>query len=237
MYIQALSTRNESMFEGHRAKKAAEAYQKALAEWQAQRDGYARLLELAETFNGTSDAEIMLGRDEALSLFYKVTGASLIEERRGRGTYKGASQRVSIPIGIVHGRSVRYRVGQTRGHYEQGAPTPIDTGTVFVTNKRVIFQGVKQTRECLADLVAEVRGDLANIDTQRPTAPAVYPPNETAGSVGLRAPAPTIAGAVRFRVPARAGHPRPAQPAQPTARRNAERRPQSRAWPLRYPRA
>lgn len=137
------------MFEGHRAKKAAETYQKALAEWQAQRDEYAGLLELAEAFHGTRDAEIMLGADEAL--FYKVTGASLIEDRRGRGTYKGASQGVSIPIGSVHGRSVRYRVGQTRGHYVQGAPTPtaIDTGTVFVTNKRVIFQGAKQTRECL----------------------------------------------------------------------------------------
>ncbi len=126
---------------------------------------------------------------------------------------------------------MRYRVGQTRGHYEQGTPTPtaIDTGTVFITNKRVIFQGAKQTRECLfakligfehsdsegsttfsvsnrqkpttihygpglsanfdfrldlalahyqntvADLVAEVRGDLAKIDAQRPTAPAGLP--------------------------------------------------------------
>jgi hypothetical protein len=217
------------MFERHRAKKAAEAYQRALTEWQAQRDGYAGLLELAEAFHGASDAEIMLGADEAL--FYKVTGASLIEERRGRGTYKGASQGVSIPIGSVHGRSVRYRVGQTRGHYVQGTPTPtaIDTGTVFITNKRVIFQGAKQTRECLfakligfqhaddegsttfsvsnrqkpttihygpglsanfdfrfalalahyrntvADLVAEVRGDLAKIDARRPAAPAGLP--------------------------------------------------------------
>ncbi len=217
------------MFEGHRAKKAAQDYQHALAQWQSQRDGYAHLLELAEGFHGSNDAEIMLGSGKAL--FYKVTGASLIEERRGKGTYKGASHGVSIPIGSVHGRSVRYRVGQTRGHYEQGAPTPtaIDTGTVFVTNKRVIFQGTKQTRECLftkligfehsdsegsttfsvsnrqkpttvhygpglsanfdfrfdlalahyrnnvAELVAELRNDLAQIDAQRPTAPAGLP--------------------------------------------------------------
>ncbi len=217
------------MFEGHRAKKAEQAYQQELTQWQAERDGYARYLELAEKFNGSMDAEIMLGQDEAL--FYYVTGASLIEDRRGRGTYKGASHGVSIPIGNVHGHSVRYRVGQTRGHYEQGTPTPtaIDTGTVFITNKRVIFQGAKQTRECLfakligfehsdsegsttfsvsnrqkpttihygpglsanfdfrldlalahyqntvADLVAEVQGDLAKIDAQRPTAPAGLP--------------------------------------------------------------
>ena len=31
-----------------------------------------------------------------------------------------------------------------------GAPTPtaIDTGTVFITNKRVVFEGPRQTREC-----------------------------------------------------------------------------------------
>ncbi len=50
----------------------------------------------------------------------------------------------------VGGRSVRYRVGASKGHYAQGASTPtaIDVGTVFITNQRVIFQGNKQTREC-----------------------------------------------------------------------------------------
>jgi hypothetical protein len=35
----------------------------------------------------------------------------------------------------------------------QGVPTPtaIDQGTLFVTNERVVFQGTKQTRECLFD--------------------------------------------------------------------------------------
>jgi hypothetical protein len=79
-----------------------------------------------------------------------VTGASLVEDRRGRGTYSGGSHGISIPVGSMGGRTVRYRVGQTRGHYVQGEPTPtaIDSGIVFITNKRVIFQGGKQTREC-----------------------------------------------------------------------------------------
>jgi hypothetical protein len=53
-------------------------------------------------------------------------------------------------VGSIGGRSVRYRVGTTQGHYVQGAPTPtaVDTGTVYITNQRVIFQGAKQTREC-----------------------------------------------------------------------------------------
>lgn len=109
----------------------------------------------------------------------------------------------------------------------QGAPTPtaIDTGTVFVTNQRVIFQGAKQTRECafakligfqhsddgsttfsvsnrqkpttihygpsisgwfdfrldlalahfrgtVGDLVAQLQADLAQLDAERPMAPA-----------------------------------------------------------------
>jgi len=137
------------VFEKHREKKAAEEYQEALAQWKQQRDGYAHFLEVATGFSGSASTEIMLGKGEAL--FYKVTGAALIEERRGAGHFQAGSSGVSIPIGSIHGRSVRYRVGTTRGHYVQGAPTltAIDSGTVFITNRRVIFQGAKQTRECL----------------------------------------------------------------------------------------
>jgi hypothetical protein len=153
------------MFEGHKAKKEAEEYERARAQWQAQRDGYAGLLELAQSFTGASDPEIMLAAGEAL--FYKVSGASLIEARRGRGTYKGASQGVSIPIGSVGGHAVRYRVGQTRGHYEQGAPVPtaIDTGTVFITNQRMTFQGTRQTRECLFTKLLGIQHDDAEGST------------------------------------------------------------------------
>jgi hypothetical protein len=90
----------------------------------------------------------MLGAGEAV--FYKVTGAALIEQRRGQGHYQGRSSGVSIPVGSIAGRSVRYRAGASRGHFVQGtpAPTAIDTGTVYITSKRVIFQGARQTREC-----------------------------------------------------------------------------------------
>lgn len=137
------------MFEAHREKKAAEEHQAALSHWQQQRDGYAGLLDLAKGFQGSASEEVMLGADEAL--FYKVTGVALIEERRGQGHYSGRSAGVSLPMGSIGGHAVRYRVGATRGHFEQGSPTltAVDNGTVFLTNKRVIFVGAKQTRECL----------------------------------------------------------------------------------------
>lgn len=141
------------MFDEHRAKKAEKEYREALAQWQGRRDGYAEYLELAQSFSGSgsdSDSDsgdIMLAAGEAV--FIKVTGASLVEDRRGSGHYEGGSTGVSIPAGSLGGHSVRYRVGANRGHYVQGEPTPtaIDTGTVYLTNKRVIFQGAKQTRE------------------------------------------------------------------------------------------
>jgi hypothetical protein len=214
------------VFEKHRAKKAAHAHQEALAGWQAQRDGYAEMLEIAETFRGVGSDEIMLRRGEAL--FFKVAGAALIEERRGPGHYEGRSSGFSVPVGSIGGRSVRYRVGASRGHFVQGAPVPtaIDTGAVYITNQRVIFQGSRQTRECafpkligfqhsdaegyttfsvsnrqkpttiaygpdlsgafdfrldlaladyrdtVGDIVVQLKQDLAQIDAQRPPAPA-----------------------------------------------------------------
>jgi hypothetical protein len=91
----------------------------------------------------------MLHADEAV--YASVAGASLIEDRRGRGHYVGGSAGISIPVATIGGHAVRYHLGATRGHYEQAPPVPtaIDQGTVFVTNQRVVFQGTHQTRECL----------------------------------------------------------------------------------------
>ncbi len=139
------------MFDKHRAKKAAKHYATEMARWQQQRDASAGLLELAQTYCGEPSSDIILKRGEAV--FAAITGTSLVEERRGAGQWAGRSSGVSIPIGSIGGRSVRYRVGSSRGHFVQGAPVPtaIDVGTVFVTNQRVVFQGLRQTRECRFD--------------------------------------------------------------------------------------
>jgi hypothetical protein len=140
------------MFEKHRAKQRAEAYEHDLAEWQAERDDLAQQLAMAQGFGGDPDgAGLVLKRGELL--FATVSSASLIEERRAGGHWQSGSQGVSIPIGSLGGRTVRYHLGATRGHYVQGtpAPTAVDTGTVYVTDQRVVFTGSSHTRECRFD--------------------------------------------------------------------------------------
>lgn len=157
------------MLEAHKAKLEARQAEKAAADlaarvasWQAECDGYVHLLELARTYAGESSSQaLLLAPGEAA--FATVTGASLIEERRGAGHWQGGSAGVSVPIGHVGGRSVRYRVGATRGHYVQGTPSPtaIDKGTVVVTDRRVVFQGSGQTRECPFDKLVGIQHDDA----------------------------------------------------------------------------
>jgi hypothetical protein len=139
------------VFEGRRAKKAEKQYESELEVWKDQRDACADRLTLAETYQGEGAAAILLKSGEAV--FAAISGAALVEDRAGRGSWEGRSSGVSIPIGSLGGRSIRYRTGASRGHFVQGAPvaTAIDTGTLFVTNQRAIFQGAKQTRECRFD--------------------------------------------------------------------------------------
>jgi hypothetical protein len=139
---------------------------KKLEKWTQEREGYANLLQTAMTFRGTTASDLMLTAGEAV--FYKVTGCSLIGDRKTAGHWEGRSSGVSIPVGSIGGRSVRYRVGAGNGHYVQGVskPTAVDTGTVYITNKRVIFQGSRQTRECqFAKLIGFHHDDQAGSTT------------------------------------------------------------------------
>jgi hypothetical protein len=137
------------MFERHKEKRAAADYQAALARWQHERDGEAAAVAFAQSYTGETASELMLHSGEAA--FATITDAALVEERRGRGQWQGGSSGVSVPIGSLGGRSIRYHVGASRGHYVQGTPHPtaVDTGTVYITDQRVVFQGHAQTRECL----------------------------------------------------------------------------------------
>lgn len=180
------------MFDKLKAKRAEREYEQALERWQEQVAWYQAMLETATDYKGTGSSELLLRSGEAV--FYKVTGAGLIEERRARGHYAGGSTGVSFPVGSIGGRSVRYRVGANRGHYVQGAPvaTAIDTGNVHITNHRVVFQGAKQTRECAFTKLIGFRHDDAN--------------GETSFSVSNRQKAttlhygPELSGAFQFRL-------------------------------------
>ena len=109
-------------------------------------------LDAARHFQGVTGGEgvdipIALHRDERMLL--AVVGAILIETRRGAGHWQGANQGVSVHVPGT--RSMRYRIGATRGTFVQGdeSPTPIDEGTFTITNQRATFVGAKQTREWL----------------------------------------------------------------------------------------
>jgi len=135
----------------HRAHKAARAAHKqaeaqaaALTSWQSDDDQLREFLDNARTNEGVDDGfGLILNKNERT--FQSLQGSSLIEPRRLPGQWEGRSQGFSIPVTS----GVRYRVGSTKGHYVQGAekPTPIDTGTVTITNQRVVFQGTTATRE------------------------------------------------------------------------------------------
>jgi hypothetical protein len=162
------------MFEHWREKRAEQGYEKGLAVWEKEREAQVELLETAKDFEGADSDQIMLAKDE--SLYLQVGNVALIEDRVRGGHYEGRSSGVSVPIGSLGGRTVRYHVGANKGHYVQGTPTAtaIDVGTVYVTNKRVVFQGPKQTRECnFAKLIGVQRSDesttFAVSNRQKPT--------------------------------------------------------------------
>jgi hypothetical protein len=156
------------VFEKFRANKAAKAataaeaqkthaVQQAVRNWQAERDEAQHLVDLATTLGaGTNETELIPQKDE--TLIGNVQHASLIEEREVGAHFIGGAQGVSIPIGSIGGRSVRYRVGAMRGHRVAGVPTPtaIDVGEFFVTDQRLIFEGAKSSKECRLDKLISV---------------------------------------------------------------------------------
>src|ERR1051326_5591386 len=142
--------RREARAHEHLVEESRKNYEKVLSTWQAQSWAAEEALEIAKAFNGESDYPgLLVKKDEAV--FASVSNSALIEDRKGGGHWEGKSQGVSIPIGSIGGRSVRYRVGASRGHFISGTPAPtgLDTGTLIIPNQRLFFQGNRQTRECL----------------------------------------------------------------------------------------
>ena len=156
------------MFEKFKAKRAAA---KAEREARAEAAREAKLAAERESMRGTivEELEMAQARLDAVRNFHGVTGADkpddinvvvkagesiychvtdavLVEPRKGPGQWHGRSQGVSMPI---PGTRLRYRVGASKGTFQQGEekPTPIDTGTFTVTSTRAIFTGQKQSRE------------------------------------------------------------------------------------------
>jgi hypothetical protein len=146
----------ESRKERRRRKGSESKGKKAIAEWQERRDSQAHLLQFARYFRGEPAAPGFMCKPGE-TVFATVTSAALLEQRRLPGSYQGRSSGVSVPVGF----GIRLRGGRSRGHYVPGpeALTDIDVGTLYITNKRVVFQGPKQTRESLFDKTVGISRD------------------------------------------------------------------------------
>ena len=151
------------MFEKQKAKKAEEQYKAALSQWQSEHDELSLILRAAQTKQGSPSTDIVLKAGEAV--FGSIANVSLVEDRKGKGHYSGGSSGVSIPIGSLGGRSVRYRVGSSRGHYVQGAvhPEAVDKGKLVITNRRAVFVGHKKTIESLFDKLVSANVDNGDL--------------------------------------------------------------------------
>lgn len=131
------------------AKRALEDERALEAERAAQIAELQALLSLAQGESSPMVDALLMKKGEIGVA--QIGNAGLIEEVKGAGHWSGSSQGVSLPIGKIAGRSVRYRVGATRGHYVQGVPvaTAVDVGTLSITNQRIVYQGSKKSVECL----------------------------------------------------------------------------------------
>lgn len=123
------------MFEKRKAAKAA-------AETALLRSTLTAMIVAGE---GQSSVDTPLRVGSGERAIYRIDRSGLFEARRGPSQWAGRSSGVSVPVGL----GIRVRMGQSRGHYVQGAETPtvIDTGTVTFTDRRVVFLGQKYTRE------------------------------------------------------------------------------------------
>lgn len=107
----------------------------------------SELLEVAEKidrwasgnlFNGTAETE---GDEEAL---FDITQVELLEFKSTGSSYSGAHAGISFPL---FGR-IRGNVGGSQGQITRNPEelTSVDTGTLKVTSKRIIFIGEKEAR-------------------------------------------------------------------------------------------
>jgi hypothetical protein len=154
---QARNAKEEAKHNAKLNKHFAENHK----EWQALFDKVQRSLAAAESFKPSESAPVLLKKGE---LFYATVRAELIEDRAAPRQFVAGHSGVSIPIGTINHHAVRFNTGRTKGHVVQGPPiaTAIDSGEVDITNLRIIFRGIKQTREHLFDKMIACENENGN---------------------------------------------------------------------------
>ena len=131
-----------------RYRRAAEAYRLEQARWDRDAAELRGQLDVARTFGGatvTDEPQIPLRLHPAERVFSVFQDVGLVESRSQGGHWEGGHSGFSFRVA----KGVRWNVGATKGRYAKGEerPTMIDTGTATVTDRRVVFQGPKQSRE------------------------------------------------------------------------------------------
>lgn len=126
-----------------RAHEQAVHDEAVLHTWEDEEQALESLIDLATNLEGSLDGPVDLKRGEVR--FFTLNGAGLVEVRRGPGHRMGGYAGPSFRIA----KGVYWHMGATAATYVPGADvlTVIDEGTAIITNQRVIFAGVKLTRE------------------------------------------------------------------------------------------
>ncbi|MGH2747467.1 MAG: hypothetical protein ACRDKB_06040 [Actinomycetota bacterium] len=149
-FIQKLQDWNQQRASERAIKEHERAVERARQElqlWREERAELEEMIQVARQFRGlpNSEAGVAFNAKKGELIYLVGHGAALIETRRTRGSYQGGYSGFSFRIA----KGIRYHAGGTRGQYVPGpeVPTPIDSGTVVITNQRVVFFGPKHSRE------------------------------------------------------------------------------------------
>ena len=128
-------------------KNAMEVYEGELTDWQSDIEIFETIINALELAAKGEDAvsNLTVQKDGEVVLW---RGQGQFHQAgRGAGKYVGSSQGLSMPIG----GGLRYRVGAMRGTYVSGDPIQkyAEVGDVVLTNQRVMFNEMFNTREWL----------------------------------------------------------------------------------------
>ncbi|HEY3843138.1 MAG TPA: hypothetical protein VGL48_07780 [Acidimicrobiales bacterium] len=92
-----------------------------------------------------------------------VTNVGLVEIHRAPGHQRGSSSGVSVPLPFTR---IRVRTGGSRGHFVQGPLRPqiVDTGTLTITNQRLVFHGSTKVADLHWDKLVGIDYQLGEVN-------------------------------------------------------------------------
>lgn len=123
-------------------RRKPEQHEAPPSSWEAERARAESYLDRARNFTGSGPEDptltIRLKPNERALLV--ATGTFLVEPRRVRTHWSGALAPVTFEV-------TRRSTVSVPGTVTDPGPTPVDTGDLTFTDKRIVFHGTRQTRE------------------------------------------------------------------------------------------